>query len=361
MNVPSVKFNTTDQREFVKTLRKNVNNYFKENNISPRANTPMVIKSVIMFIWYFLPLTLMLTGVVDSSIGVLFMWIIMGFGMTGLSVAVTHDANHGAYSKNQKVNDALSYLMNLMGAYHMNWRIQHNVLHHSYTNISGYDEDIAANVMRFSPHQKKRWIYRFQVIYAPILYSLMTISWMTAKDFTSLYRYHKMNLLNGQGLTYPKALTSLIINKAIYFSLLLVLPLILVDVPWYVTVIGFIGMQLICGGLLAFIFQCAHVQEHAEFELPNEQGAMENNWAIHQLKTTANFAKKSRLFSWFIGGLNFQIEHHLFPNICHIHYRKISEIVKQTAEEYGIPYYEQGSFLSAVKGHLLLLNRLGTI
>ena len=101
MNVPSVRFNTTDQREFVKTLRKNVNNYFKENNISPRANTPMVIKSVVMFIWYFLPLTLMLTGVVDSSLGVFALWVIMGFGMTGLSVAVTHDANHGAYSKNQ--------------------------------------------------------------------------------------------------------------------------------------------------------------------------------------------------------------------------------------------------------------------
>ena len=80
---------------------------------------------------------------------------------------------------------------------------------------------------------------------------------------------------------------------------------------------------------------------------------------IHQLKTTANFAKHSKLVTWYVGGLNFQIEHHLFPNICHVHYKKISNIVKATAEEYGILYNDKKTYFGAVRSHYKMLKELG--
>jgi len=359
MSIPSIKFNLQDQPEFFSEVRKRVNGYFKSNNISKYANFNMKLKTVFMISLYFIPFILMLTGVIASLWSVMLMWAMMGFGMAGIGMGVMHDANHGSYSSNRKVNGALGYIINFVGGYHVNWKIQHNVLHHSFTNVDDYDEDINIGLMRFSPNQKRRWIYKFQIFYAPILYSFMQIYWLVSKDFLSVIRYNKKNLLKGQGTTLWKALTELVINKVWYIALTLVLPILLIPLPWWQIVLGFFLMLIICGAILAFVFQVAHVIEETEF-YKAESGSLENHWAIHQMKTTANFIDKSRVLSWFIGGLNYQIEHHLFPNICHIHYRKVSRIVKQTAAEFKVPYYQHKSYFTALKSHLMLLNKLGT-
>jgi len=360
MKVPSIKFNIDDQPEFVKVLRKKVDRYFKENNISRYANFSMKAKTVFMISLYFIPLILMISGLVSSLWPMMAMWVLMSFGMSGIGLSIMHDANHGSYSKNRKVNNALGFLVNFLGAYHVNWKIQHNVLHHSFTNVEGFDEDINAPAMRFSPNQKRRKIFRFQVFYAPFIYGMMTIYWLFGRDFTHLNKYNKQNLLAGQGLTLKKALSHLIFNKVWYLALTLGLPLIMVDLPWWQILIGFFVMQFICGLLLAFIFQLAHVIEETDFYITDAKGTIENHWAIHQLKTTANFANGSRVFSWLIGGLNFQIEHHLFPNICHVHYRKISSIVRETAKEFNVPYHHHRTFFGALKSHFSMLHQLGT-
>ena len=113
------------------------------------------------------------------------------------------------------------------------------------------------------------------------------------------------------------------------------------------------------GIILALVFQPAHVVMETEFPEPDNEGSLEDNWAIHQFKTTSNFAPNNKVLGWYMGGLNYQVEHHLFPTICHIHYPAISKIVKATAEEYGVPYYSQKTFASAVKSHFQLLMRLG--
>jgi len=360
MAVPVVKFNLENQPEFFKELRKNVNNYFKENNISKYATLNMKFKTVFMLSLYFVPMVLMLTGVFTSLWSIMGVWFIMGFGMSGIGLSIMHDANHGAYSKNKNVNNILGFTLNFLGAYHVNWKIQHNVLHHSYTNIDGFDEDIKNPVMRFSPDQERKSIFKYQMFYAPFFYGIMTLYWFLSKDFERLLRYKKNNLLAAQKLTYTKALIHIIFHKVWYLSLTLGLPIIIVGLPWWQTALGFVMMHFICGMALALIFQPAHVIEDTEFFATNDNGSVENNWAIHQMKTTSNFAHDSRLFSWFVGGLNFQIEHHLFPTICHVHYRDISPIVKATAEKYGIPYHEQKSFAGALKSHFSLLNQLGT-
>ncbi len=359
MKVPTVKFNMQDQPDFVKVLRKKVDNYFKENNLSRYANSSMKFKTTFMLGLYIIPFVLMLTGVVSSLWPVLFLWLLMSMGMAGIGMAVMHDANHGSYSKNKYVNYTLGFLPNFLGVYHINWKIQHNVLHHSFTNVEHYDEDINAPVMRFTPNQDRSKFFRFQMYYAPLVYGLMTLYWVFSRDFSSLLKFHKKKLLAGQGLTLKKGMTQIILYKFWYLALTLGLPLILVALPWWQTIIGFLIMQFAAGMLLALVFQPAHVIEETKFYVAKE-GSVDNNWAIHQLRTTANFANSSKWFTWFVGGLNFQIEHHLFPNICHVHYRKISKFVKETAEEFNIPYHHHRTFFGALKSHFTLLNQLGT-
>ncbi len=359
MNVPVVKFNTKEKNEFHKVLNKRVNKYFKDNQLSKNGNYKMVFKTVFMIALYFVPLFLMLAGSITTFASMLLMWVLMGFGMSGIGLSIMHDANHGSYAKSKKVNNFIGYIINFVGGYHVNWKIQHNVLHHSFTNIHEFDEDLAIGVMRFSPDQPKKSFYKYQAFYAPFFYSVMTIYWCTAKDYIQVLRYHRKDLLHLQGLTIKTALVQLTLLKAGYFLLFLILPLLLIPLPGWQIFIGFLVMHFICGLALALIFQPAHVLEETEFYHADENGSVENNWAIHQFKTTSNFAKNSKLFSWFVGGLNYQIEHHLFPHVCHVHYKDISGIVQQTAKEFEVPYYQHETFYDALKSHFTLLNQLG--
>lgn len=357
----AIKFNHSENAEFFRELQKRVNRYFKENNISKFANTEMKVKTAFMLSLYFVPFILMMTGVVSNTLGIVVMWTLMGFGMSGIGLSVMHDANHGAYSKKKWVNNIFGFTSNFLGANDMNWRIQHNVLHHSYTNIEGMDEDINIGfVMRFSPNQKRRNFHRFQLYYAWFLYGFLTVNWFTTKDFVALKNYKERDLLKGENRTYTGAFFEMIGLKTGYVLLTLALPIYVLSIPWWGTVLCFMLMHFICGLILSLIFQPAHVLTETDFFEPDENGSVENNWAIHQMKTTSNFAQGSKWFSWFVGGLNFQVEHHLFRNICHVHYRKISKIVKETAEEFEVPYYSHKTFYHALKSHFSLLHSLGT-
>ena len=359
MKLKKVKFAENKAEDFYKELRKRVGDYFKENNVSRHANFNMVFKTVFMISLYLTPFIFVLT-VVDAVWLNLLLWVIMGIGMAGIGLSIMHDANHSAYSKNKHVNSALGKLIWLVGGSDVNWRIQHNVLHHTYTNVSGMDEDIEIDpLMRFSPKQKLLKGHRFQFIYAWFLYGLMTLMWATTKDYTQWKRYKKKGLIKTQGISSRKFLWTLIPTKTMYLFVTLGLPMIFSSLPWWGTLLCFVLMHFVAGLTLAAIFQPAHVVPTSSFQTPNNDGDIELDWAANQLMNTANFAPKARFFSWFVGGLNYQIEHHLFPNICHVHYRKISNIVRDTAFEYNLPYYSYNSFYSALSGHAKMLYRLG--
>ncbi|MFT5861221.1 MAG: linoleoyl-CoA desaturase [Flavobacteriaceae bacterium] len=361
MGIPVVKFNEKDQPEFFREAKKRVNAYFKEKNLSRNANMNMYFKTAFMLALYLVPLTLMVTGVIASAWGTIGMWALMGFGVAGIGLSIMHDANHGSYSKNLKVNRIIGSVLYLAGGYPLNWRIQHNVLHHSFTNIDGLDEDIEKQgIVRFSPTQPRRKFFKFQILYAPLLYGILTLYWSTVKDYEQILRYHKRGLLEAQGVTFRKAILRIVFNKLAYYAVFIALPIIFAPAAVWVTILGYLLMQFIAGMALALIFQAAHVLEETEFYHLDEKNSVENNWAIHQMKTTANFANRSVLFSWYVGGLNYQVEHHLFPNICHVHYRKIAPIVKATAEEFGVPYLAHKTFIGALKSHFKLIHSLGT-
>ncbi|HIP32733.1 MAG TPA: acyl-CoA desaturase, partial [Crocinitomicaceae bacterium] len=263
-------------------------------------------------------------------------------------------------SKKKWINVLVGKVIWIVGGSDVNWRIQHNVLHHTYTNVVGMDEDIdIGNLMRFSPGQKLLKAHKYQHLYAWFLYGMMTMMWSTTKDFTQYKRYKEMDLLKTQKVSSRTFLATLIVTKVAYTVLTIGLPLLLNPASWWVIILGYILMHFIAGLILSMVFQPAHVVPTSEYSKVLEDGSIELDWAANQMMNTANFAQKSVLFSWYVGGLNFQIEHHLFPNICHIHYKKISDIVRDTAFEYNLPYYSYNSFYTALKGHAQMLYKLG--
>lgn len=361
MNVSanSIKFSPL-RGDFFSTLNQRVNEYFKSNNISRYANSEMKTKTAFMYLLYFAPYILMITGTISNGWLMLLLCFIMGCGLAGIGLSVMHDANHGAYSNKKWVNQLLGYSLNVVGGNAFNWKVQHNVLHHTYTNIHDVDEDISPRgVLRMTPYGDWKVIHQFQHIYAWFLYGLMTFVWVFIKDFVRLIRYQKDGLVKNQKADIREEWTILIVTKVVYLIYMVAIPLWVLPVNGWQWFAGFFLMHYIAGFILAVIFQPAHVIDGTEYPLPNEEGRMENSWAIHQLHTTTNFANKNKILSWYVGGLNYQVEHHLFPNVCHVHYRHISKIVEQTANEFGLPYKSEPTFIGALVGHGKLLKELG--
>lgn len=354
-----VRFSKTKHKDFYPTLKNRVNQYLQTQRQNRFGGIRMLPKSIVMAGLYFLPFLLINLGVFSAPLLILLLWMIMGLGLAGMGMGVMHDANHGTFSQNKRLNQIMSLSMNMLGGNSMIWRLQHNVEHHTFTNIDGLDRDISiSGILRFSPHQKLMKIHRFQYIYGWLLYTLMTFSWVTSGDFSQLKRFYT----NGTIATreeYRKKLIELIGWKILYYGFTLGLPLLLTSYSPFLILGGFVLMHLISGFILSIIFQTAHVMPDSEYPLPCENGFIENDWAIHQMNTTCNYSPSSRIFSWFIGGLNYQVEHHLFANISHIHYPKIAKIVQKTAREFGIQYRCHKTYFHALIAHGKMLKQLG--
>lgn len=356
--ISSVKFPRQDRANFFKTMRERVNNYFEEKGIQKTGNWELYSKSIAMFSIYFVPYVFILSPWVNHPLLIIAFYAVMGIGTAGIGLTIMHDANHGAYSSKAWLNKLMSYSMDLIGSSSFTWHIQHNVLHHSYTNIYHLDEDIDDKpFLRLSPSGKLKTYHRFQHWYALLLYCFATLSWVVKKDFAQLINYNKSGMTKKCGFDPTQESMKMIGLKLFYFSYILLIPMLLNK--WWAVLIGWVVLHMVSGFVITVIFQLAHVVEGPNhFEVP-EHGKMEDTWAIHQLKSTANFACQNKLVTWFTGGLNHQIEHHLFPSISHIHYKNISKIVRDTAKEYGLPYYEFKKVRSAVYSHLKILKMLG--
>lgn len=353
----SIKFNNQIKKEFSDILKKRVNDYFKTEKLSKSGGKRIIFKAVILIIIYLGAYAMIMT----NYFTVYQMWIlsaVMGFAASGIGMGVMHDANHGSFSENKKINKITGYSMELLGGNTTNWKIQHNKLHHTYTNIENADDDINSRALyRFTKSAKYHKIHRYQYIYMFFLYGLMTLTWLFVADFFQLIRYYKDGYFIGK-MNFKKELTKLIIFKILYFAYIIVFPLIFVDIIWWQYFIGLFTMQFILGFSLAVTFQLAHLVEKTDFPNP-ENNEINNNWFIHQLSTTADFAQNNILLTWFIGGLNFQTEHHLFPGISHIHYPKLAKIIKETCKEFDVRYNVYTSLWDALSSHIRMLKKLG--
>lgn len=352
------KFSKDLNKEFSAELKKRVTAYFKDNGINRSGNPEMTGKALFAFTVYITSYLVMLLGGFTSIPLLFLLWTLVSMGYVFLGTSVMHDALHGTYSKRRSVNNLMGATAMLIGIDSSIWKIQHNVFHHTYTNIEHADEDINPRYfLRFSPNQPRRWFHHYQHIYAVFFYGVTTLMWATIKDFVKVYDYRKREVIK-KGREFRVQLGGMIIRKVLYHIVFLVLPIIFLDVSPWIVVLMFIYMHFVTGVLLSLIFQTAHVMPSSEF-LMQDEPKVEQNWQVHQISTTSNYAMKNKLFAWLFGGLNFQVEHHLFPDICHIHYPHISKLVKQTATEYDLPYHAEKSFGSAIVNHFRLLRKLG--
>jgi linoleoyl-CoA desaturase len=268
-----------------------------------------------------------------------------------------HDANHGGYSDHPRINKLASLSAEILGISGFRWRTKHNVWHHTYTNIAGYDDDVEAfGLLRLTPREPWKPLYKAQAWYFPVIYSFIAIDFII-RDF--------MMVLAGKSdanHVYPRLSTADKVTfwagKLAYFVLMFALPLLVF--PWWQVILGFLIVMLTVGLILGVVFQLAHISRAAEFPEPvGSPPHIENEWAMHQVETTVDFAPRNRLLSWYIGGLNFQVEHHLLPHICHLNYPRLAPIVAATCEEFGIRYNCYPTWREAFVSHWRELRLLG--
>ncbi len=357
--LPTVRFGR-DTSGFAKTLRQRVDAHFKEKGITKKGDFRMLFKTLLLVGIYFGALAAISTGITGGGWMFWVTEIVMGLGLAGIGMAVMHDGNHGAASAKKAVNRLVGGVLEMVGGNSEMWQIQHNVLHHTFTNIDGLDEDINPGpLLRFSPLKPHKPWHRFQHFYAWFFYGLMTFIWVTFKDYVALNRYKKFGLLERMGKSYNNLFFRITLAKVLYYPVMVGIPL---------AFSGLAPSQVISWMAPDALHRWIDIglgfptrSRDGRPQLPgSEKGlVMEDDPLSHQLKTTCNFGTKSKFLTWYSGGLNHQIEHHLFPNICHVHYRDIAPIVKKTALEFGLPYRSSTTFLDAVKLHTQQLKQLG--
>lgn len=356
----TVKFlrKSKDEQEFARELRKRVRNYFKDNDISIYGSFEMYLKSIIMLSVYIVPFLIILMVPVSPWVA-LILAAVMGIGEAGVGMSVMHDGVHNSYSSKPWLNKLASASMLLLGSSVFNWRVQHNVNHHTFTNIYKHDPDISKlKIIRLCEHTPLKKYHRYQHFYAFPLYGFMTFAKLFG-EIGVLSQYNKKGITRRFNRNPSWQMVRLIMIKVGYFAVILGFPLIFTDFAFWQILIGFVVLHLTAGMIMSTVFQMAHVVEGTAQPLPDDDNKINTDWALHQLQTTSDFGRKNGLFSWYIGGLDFQIEHHLFQNICHIHYPQIARIVKATAKEYGVPYNLKPNVFYALASHFRKLKMLG--
>ena len=341
---------------FYSTLKKNVDQYFKDNNIRKTGNWKLYSKALILIPSAIAIYVVLLTTTYSAFLGIS-LAALLGFIIASIGFNVMHDACHGSYSSKKWVNDLLGLTLNALGGNAFIWKFKHNIVHHTYTNVDGIDDDIAKSpIMRQCSTQKWVPAHRYQHIYVVLVYAISSFAWVTMMDFN---KYFKQKVYNTD---LQKMSTSdhvvFWISKLMYAVFYIALPIYVVGASNWA--IGFAAMHVTMGLTLALVFQLAHVVEHAEFEaVGSDPKVIENEWAAHQVLTTANFAPRNWFVNWYVGGLNYQVEHHLFPRISHVHYPAISGIVQKTCEEFNLPYNTYPTMAESIASHFRMMKKLG--
>ncbi|MCW3112900.1 MAG: acyl-CoA desaturase [Segetibacter sp.] len=345
----------TQKQSFHSELKRRINDYFTESNLSTTGNYKLYTKAAILLVGFTITYV-HLVFFTPSTVWALLEAGLLGGLMSAIGFNIMHDGGHGSFSESPFINKCAAITLGILGGSPFMWNVKHNIIHHAFTNIDGVDDDIDARpFLRMASTQKKYKIHNFQHWYFWAPYCLLHFYWSFVSD------YKKYFTKKIQNMPLKKMDTADHISfwtfKAIYYSLFIVIPIITIGFTSWL--IGFLFFTAITGFILSIVFQLAHTVEHTHFPVPDVvTNKIEDEWAIHQLKTTANFATRSKLVSWYVVVLNFQIEHHLFPKISHIHYPEISKIIKQACHEYGVQYVEYKKMSQAVFSHIAYLKQM---
>ncbi len=345
-----------DQAGFHAELRRRVDAWFQHSGRPQRDCWQMYLKTAIVLAW-FAAAYVLLVFFAQTWWQALPLAIMLAFAMAAIGFNIQHDGGHGAYSRHGWINKLASMTLDLIGASSYLWHWKHGVFHHTYVNITRVDTDIElGSLLRLTPYQPRKRIHRWQHIYLWPLYGIMAARWHLWGDFKDVITGN----LGPHRIPRPKGweLALFIAGKVVSIGLLLALPMFFH--AWWIVLIFYAVVTGVLGMTLSIVFQLAHCVEEADFLVP-EPGTlmMSNPWAVHQARSTVDFARKSRILAWLLGGLNFQIEHHLFPQICHINYPAMSRIVEETCRDYGVKYSVHATFRAGLRSHYRWLRRMG--
>lgn len=340
---------------FFKEIREKTDRYFFDNKLHASGNRKLYVKSVIqvlsavalyVFLIFFSPPTL---------------WAVLMCSLLGLNLAVIgfnvmHEGGHQTFSRHQWLNTIAAYFLNVLGGNAHFWKVKHNVNHHTYTNIDGLDGDIDVRpLMRLHEKQQRFWFHRFQHFYWVLLYGVSYMAWVFYSDFRKYFSAKSSETVYRLKI---KEHVIFWLTKVMYVTLYIGLPVLMLG--WLNTLIGFAIITFVCGLVTSVVFQLAHVVECTSAPIEDQSGAITQEWAVHQLNVTSNFATRNKVFFWLLGGLNFQVEHHLFPRVSHVHYPAISRFVKESCRKYNVVYHEHSTMMQAFISHIIHLKKLGT-
>ena len=353
--MPQITFDNSDH-SFFQAVKRSVDAYFGNKQLRKTGNWRLYLKALVLIPAALAVYTFLLSGNFNWLTGLL-LSILLGMILVSIAFNVMHDACHGSYSSQKWVNELLGLTMNALGSNAFIWKIKHNIIHHTYTNIDGIDDDLNNGpLLRLCRTQKWMPIHRFQFVYMFILYAISTFVWMLANDF---YKYFSKKIHNTTIKKISLAEHAVFwLSKLLYGFFYVVVPIYFLG--WQAWLIGFVIIHVTMGLVLSIVFQLAHVVEKTSFQtIQKEHKVIETEWAVHEIQSTADFAGQNKVISWLVGGLNFQIEHHLFPHISHIHYPALSKIVKHQCELFGLPYNYYPSLTQAIYSHVRLMKELG--
>ncbi len=350
----ALKFGTNSA--FQLELRRRVDEYFRATGRRQRDCWQMYLKTAIL-----------IAGLAVSYLLLVFAahawWqsvplaVLLGIVAAGIGFNIQHDGAHHAYSDHRSINKLMAMTLDMVGGSSYVWHWKHNVIHHTYVNITGHDNDLNLGILgRVTPHQPRLAFHRWQHLYLWLLYGLVAIKWQLFDDFRRLIagRIGRYRVRRPTGAD----LVLLVAGKATFLAWAIGVPLLFH--PAHTVLVHYGIAALVLGTTLAVVFQMAHCVDEAAFPLPSvDAGRIEQAWAIHQVETTVDFARRSRVVSWLLGGLNFQIEHHLFPRISHVNYPALSKLVERTCRDFGVAYTEHRSFRQGVTAHFRWLRRMG--
>jgi len=354
-----IKFQSP-QQNFMSQLRKRVNNYFSQNEISQYGNFSLYFKGIILMLalvsLYFLPL--IFTNL--SAPLVLFIYFIQGIIFALVGFNIMHDGSHKSFSDKKSINTIMAHTLNFLGGSALFWHQKHVMNHHTYTNIEGFDDDIDIKpFIRLNDHQEYKWYHRFQSYYALVLYSMTYIFWIYYRDFKKYFTRMVAENTPMAELSFSDH-AIFWTTKVVHITIFLIIPSIIIG-P-ILAIGGYIILSLICGLTLAIVFQLAHIVEGTIFSAPAPDAShvqIESEWSIYQINTTVNFATNDKILTWLLGGLNYQMVHHLFPKVSHVHYPALHQIIQETCHEFDVEYVQFDSFWTAFASHLRHLNEMG--
>ena len=343
---------------FIQDTRREVEQYLSRGRTRLRGAIQLYAKA---------PIALALTAVSWSALMFLQPGIVLAslcllglvLGSMLTAFCVQHDANHGSYFRKRRWNHLVGWSADaFLGFSSYAWRVKHNVAHHTYTNVDGFDDDATqVPLLRFAPSQPVRPWYRFQQYYIWPMYMLMGLRWQIAGDLAAFRR----GRVGESALRPPRGwtLAGVVVGKAIFLTWALVIPMLVY--PWWGVVAAYLGFTMITSLIMATTFQLAHCVQEASFASPDELRDERRVWAVHEVETTVDFCPRNPVLTWMLGGLNFQIEHHLFPKVPHTHYPKIAEIVRRNCDLHGVRYSFHPSLGGALRSHFLHLRAMGQL